>query len=250
MNKNEYDVCHRIFEAIKSRPVSAMFWNCDSDIVNQNVIHPLRLCDIASRLNNNWYSSPGELMNDLKSCFMNGKLGYPAGTFRNAAAQLLLNDLENLMTKFQPQTFPSILPLQLILDDFENNQITPGHKDFPYADNKPAAEIFNEEPDPNDLSALLRDIKMLISPDLTAKLALFVRRLQPEIVTTGEDLSFVLGFMLDETKIKVRKYVTLLLRDAASGKIDPFARPFGAKCEKIRITERGMFLPNHSIDGV
>ena len=105
-------------------------------------------------------------------------------------------------------------------------------------------------PDPNDLVTLLRDIKLLTSADLTMKLAVLVKNLQPNTLTLGNTLSFNVGLMTEETRIAVRKYVTELLYDAASGKIDPFAHPFGTKIDPIKIQERGIFLRTPRADHI
>jgi hypothetical protein len=92
----------------------------------------------------------------------------------------------------------------------------------------------------NDVAKLARDIKFLSSSILTARLAVLIKKLQPAAVTIGDDVAFYVGIMTESTRRGARQYVTALLNDAATGKIDPFARPFGVKLGAVRIQERGV----------
>ncbi|OHT08151.1 hypothetical protein TRFO_23435 [Tritrichomonas foetus] len=250
MNQNEIAVCSKIFQTIVNNPLSRLFWSYQSDVVNTNILHPVSLEYISTRLSKQKYARAADFIYDLQLCLTNGKNGATPGTVRYAAAQELLLIFENLISSLQPLAHPNLLPLHFITAEFEEQKALPEYH-FPETENKePQSELFKLKSDPNDLASLLRDIKLLTSPDLTIKLAVLVKKLQPEALVMTDALSFNVGIMTEETRVAVRKYVTDLLRDAASGKIDPFMRPFGTKVEPIRVQERGMYLRPSRIESV
>ena len=243
MGDAEQEVCSRILSSILSRPIARFFWDEPSDLTNPGVIHPFSLSWLATRLSRRKFATPGDFIKDLKVCLQNGKNGSPPGSIRHAAAVQLIADLDALVQTYQPSAFPTVLPLHFATADFENSCGVPEHPDYSVLREGTAiARVAVEEPDPTDMAALVRDIRFLSSTDLVAKLAVFVRKLQPEGILVGDDISFNIGLMTDETRAAVRKYVTALLRDAASGKVDPFARPFGEKLTPVRIQERGIYV--------
>ena len=247
MNETEQEVCARILSSILSRPISKFFWDEPSDLTNPGVIHPFNLSWIATRLKRRKISSPLDFIKDLKVCLQNGKSGSQPGSIRYSAAVQLLADLDSLVQAYQPTAYSTVLPLHFATADFENSCGIPEHPDYTVLhESKPHSKVVTEEADPNDLPKLVRDIKFLSFTDLVAKLAVFVRKLQPEAVIVNNDISFAIALMTDETRTAVRKYVTSLLTDAASGKIDPFARPFGEKVTPVRIQERGMYVMSHT----
>ena len=243
MGDAEQEVCSRILKSILSRPISKFFWDEPNDLINPGVIHPFSLSWVSTRLSRRKFATPGDFIKDLKVCLQNGKNGSPPGSIRHAAAVQLLADLDVLVQTYQPSAFPSVLPLRFATVDFEKTCGIPEHAGSAApVDGTPISRVIVDEADPHDMAALVRDIRFLSSTDLVAKLAVFVRKLQPEGVSVGGDISFNLGLMTDETRAAVRKYVTALLRDAAAGKIDPFARPFGEKVIPVRIQERGIYV--------
>lgn len=254
MNENEIKVCSKIFQTIINNPLSRLFWTYQSDVVNSNIQHPINLEYVSNRLSKRKYTKPADFIYDLNLCLLNGKNGSTKGTIRYAAAQELLMIFENLVSNLQPLAHPNTLPLRFFTSEFEEENALPessiqsniNENNF----NTPNSELFQMDPDPNDLVTLLRDIKLLTSTDLTMKLAVLVKNLQPNALTLGNTLSFNVGLMTEETRIAVRKYVTELLYDAASGKIDPFARPFGTKVDPIKIQERGIFLRTSRIEPI
>lgn len=252
MNDKEIEVCSKIFQTIINNPLSRLFWTYQSDVVNSNIQHPINLEYVSQRLSKKKYTRPADFIYDLNLCLINGKNGSSKGSIRYAAAEELLMLFESLVSNLQPLAHPNTLPLRFFTNEFEEENALPEASIQSNSNENntktPMSEIFQMNPDPNDLVTLLRDIKLLTSTDLTMKLAVLVKNLQPNALTVGNTLSFNVGLMTEETRIAVRKYVTELLYDAASGKIDPFARPFGTKIDPIKIQERGIFLRTSRID--
>lgn len=246
MNENEVCVCNQIFQTIIDNPLSRLFWTSSNDVINPAVLHPLNLEDISIRLSKGKYIKPDDFVKDMNLCLVNGINGSVKGTIRNAAATELKLLFDHLVLSLQPLAHPNTLPLKFITSKFENENALPEiveHEfDSKKAPQEPQSELFKLKSDPNDVVTLLRDIKLLTSIDLTMKLAVLIRDLQPDVITVGDVLSFNVGLMTEETRIKVRKYVTELLRESASGQFDPFLRPFGTYVDPITIQERGMFL--------
>ncbi|KAK8898860.1 hypothetical protein M9Y10_001152 [Tritrichomonas musculus] len=255
MNDNENKVCTKIFQTIINNPLSRLFWTDQSDVVNSNIQHPVNLEYISIRLFKEKYTRAADFIFDLNLCLNNGKNGSVKGTIKYAAAQELLMIFENLVANLQPLAHPNTLPLRFFTSEFEEENALPeasimSNENNDEGTHSPQSEIFQMNSDPNDLVTLLRDIKLLTSTDLTMKLAVLVKNLQPNAITLSNTLSFNVGLMTEETRIAVRSYVTELLHDAASGKIDPFARPFGTKVDPIKIQERGIFLRTSRIDPI
>jgi hypothetical protein len=244
MNEVEKNLCERILTALFRRPVSRLFWNHQGDIANPAVARPYSLLWVSSRLAEDCYSSPGDLVRDLRVCFQNGKAGASPGSIRYGAAQQMLADLDVLVTTFHPSASLVVFPISVALADFEEVVAVPSHQSMQrsISEQPPGSQLFQTESDPSDFGSLIRDIKLLSCSDLTAKLAVLVKNLQPEAVSVTTDVSFNIGIMTDETRRAVRQYVTELLHDAAIGKFDPFGRPFGHRFTPIRIQERGGYL--------
>jgi hypothetical protein len=244
MHEVEMEVCEKILDALYRRPVSRLFWNNPSDISNPGIIHPYSLSWVAARLAQDCYSSPADFVRDLRICFQNGKTGSSGNTLRSGAAQQLLVDLDSLVSSYHPSSGPAVLPVSLSVAAFEESSVAPKHANLvlPSSDQPPGSLLFEHAVDPTDVTLLIRDIKLLSCPDLTAKLAVLVRTLQPEAVIVTSDVSFNIGIMSESTRVAVRQYVTDLLHDAAVGKLDPFARPFGVKFFPIRVQERGVYM--------
>jgi hypothetical protein len=243
MNENEYRVCAKILEAIFRRPISRFFWDHPADVTNPGIVHPFSLSWVCARLSDGKYATPSDVMRDVRTCLQNGKNSSPPGSVRASAAHHLLLELEALITSLRPTSFPVILPISFAVAEFNAKAAVPAHRAIKVEPlgRQPASEVFRRPADASDLSALIRDIKFLSTGFLTARLAVLVKKVQPEGVTIGDDISFNIGVMTDATRQVVRKYLDTLMFDAATGTIDPFERAFGAKLGLVRIQERGMY---------
>jgi hypothetical protein len=242
MNEHESRVCARILEAIVRRPMSRFFWDHVPDVTNPGVLHPFSLSWICARLEDGKYTSPMDVMHDIRVCLQNGKSSSPPGSIRAAAAHHLLIELDSLASSFHPTCFSVILPIPLALAEFAAKNAIPAHGPMTVktSGKTPVSEIFHQRTNANNIAALTRDIKFLCTGILPAKVAVLVKRLQPEAVSIGDDLSFSIGVMTEGTRVALREYLDQLLADAAAGKIDPFQRAFGDRLELVRIQERGM----------
>jgi hypothetical protein len=243
MHENEHRVCAKILEALFRRPMSRLFWDHAADAANPAVVHPVSLSWICDRLTSGKYATPADVLRDVRTCLQNGKSGSPPGSIRASAAHHLLLELEALVSSLHPGSFPLVLPIPCAIAEFNAGAGIPVHERFQVqpSGRPPASAIFRRPADANDLFTLIRDIKFLSTGFLTARLAVLVKKLQPEGVTIGDDISFNIGVMTDGTRRAVRKYLDALLLDAATGKVDPFEREFGVKLGLVRIQERGMY---------
>lgn len=243
MSENEVEVCERILQALLERPISKLFWYDASDLTNSAVVHPFNLRWVRDRLKSNKFSTPADFVRDLRICLTNGKMASDPGSVRHAAAEQLLLDLDALVQSFQPSAYPAVLPLRFITTDFEKSCGVPEHKEHSTkSDKKPLSMVFTPDTDETDMATLVRDIKFLSSTDLIVKLAVFVRRLQPEGILMDTDIHFNMEILSPDTLTAMRRYVTDLLMAAASGNIDPFARPFGEKVTDIKIQQHGIYM--------
>jgi hypothetical protein len=241
MNEVEYSVCERILSSIFKLPICRFFWHYTTDVTNPNIAHPFSLSWICDRLSRGKYSSPVDVVGDIRACLQNGRVGAASGSIRAAAAQQLLLELDSAISTFRPSGPSVVLRLQFHIADYEDRAELPGHAGPPRREEvPPASEIFKRQSNLSDVTNLVRDIKFLSSSILAARLAVLVQKLQPGAVTIGDDVAFYVGIMTERTRRAARQYVTALLSDAATGKIDPFARPFGVKLGAVRIQERGI----------
>jgi hypothetical protein len=243
MNTNEVLVCQKILEHLANIPIAQFFWDTSADLTNPCVVHPFSLGWICTRFEQGKYTSSSDMIRDIRICLQNGRNGTAPASMRFAAATQLSSELDSLILSLHPSAFPSVLPLSLAISEFED----PANRPPPispheHPERPPGSELFKQAADPHDLARLIRDIRLLFSADLTAKLAVLVRRIQPEGVTIGDDISFNIGLMTDATRRALRNCVDKMLLDAATGRIDPFARPVGERVSTIRIKERGVLL--------
>ena len=134
------------------------------------------------------------------------------------------------------------MPLQYFTKEY-NEKCRPPVPDItqkkPKTEKEPGSDIFTIESDPNDLSILYRDIKLLTSSSLVFELAAFARKLQPDIIVIGNEVTINITLLREENRPSMRKFVTYLLKKAATGDIDAYSRPFGRKISPIHIYERG-----------
>lgn len=249
MNENEAALCRDIFNELKSKKVFNLFWKSTQDLTNPNIIHPINFETISTKLDHNLYDSVGDFLSDITVCIENGKNGYPEGTIRNAAAHQLYSYFEEILTQVNPFCGGIGMPLQYITKKFAS-ELTPPTEQTNIIIEKhnedPGSVLFGEESDPDNLDILYRDIKLLSSTTLAFEFAAYVKRLQPDAIAVGNEITVNITLLQPENRPLMRRYVTNLLKRAAQGEVDAYARPFGQKIEPLRIYERGFSAANSS----
>ena len=246
MNDDEVNICKSIFNKLKSRKVFRLFWNNEADLVNPNIEHPLNFEIISQKLDSKLYDSVLSFISDVATVLENAQAGYENGSIRHAAAIQLSAYFEELLEEIDPLSGPVAMPLRFAAHRFMENSQPPG--DIPKKSGSPGKEpgslLFQNQSDPEDLDALFRDLKFLTSTTLAYERASFVRQLQPDVLTIQDEISLNISLLTSENRPKMRKFVTHMLKKAATGEVDPFARPFGQVIQPVRIYERG--FPSHS----
>ena len=248
MNKEEYEACGIILQKILSRPESEMFKDSSDDTLNINIKRPITLYYFIQRYNEKKFSTTHQFISTLKDFFFNITTADGVSPIRKVMAADLLNEIDKAV-KINAPTLPStIIPIHSAIFNFYQNNIPPKRPIIGETQNnnqtfnkQPGSMLFSSTIDPSNIRLLIRDIKLLNMPSLTLRLAAYVTRLQPDAVILSESFSLNIALLSPENKINVRQYVTKLLNDAASGKINPFERPFGQKLNFIKIQERGSY---------
>lgn len=229
MNKRSHELCDFVLKELLKNPVAHALWNTASDVQNSQLIQPVDLKTISEKLSRNIYTDLHSFMEDINRCINNSTNGFSPSTFRHAAALQLKEELGKLMEKF---TFPSVR------NEFVNSakKITNlgSYEGEVRTMNvtKPSAGLFTEE-NP-DIKMLMR---CLASPEMLHDFYLFLANLQVESITTGETISVNLTVLTEENRNKLRDYLLTILFNAASGRVNPFNRPFGVKISPVSIRE-------------
>lgn len=223
--------CVAILNELLENPVAHNLWGTSSDLSNAHMVMPLDLKVISERLSRNLYGNSVHFVEDLHKCINNSINGYPPNSIRHVAALQLQEELDELvmrvpLTTIKRENIHGILQLSQI-GFFEGKIPT-------LKEGKPMASIFGDQP--QDINFLL---KCLAGPDMLRELYVYLTNLQPEAVSSGPTLSLNLSVLTDENKQKTSEFLMDILRTAASGKTNPFTRPFGIKTVPIVINERG-----------
>lgn len=246
MREKDKNICNQILGRLLNKPISKLFWNNQEDVVNQHISHPLGLEYISSRLSKDKYAQISDFIYDLYTCLHNGEIGSPKDSIRYSSSQELLSELDGVLLELQPLSNPSIVPLHILIDNFESKNVYPNLEINSREVQEPQSTLFKQETsevvDEEFHSNLIRDIRFLTSEYLTSKLIVLITKLQPESVLFEDNISINLSLLTDENLLIIRKYVSELLYQAASGKIDPFTRPFGSQVKPIYIQERGNYI--------
>ena len=248
MNDDELNICKTIFNKLKSRKVFVLFWNNDADLVNPHIEHPVNFEIVSQKLDGKLYDSVSSFVSDVATVLENAIAGYENGSIKHAAAQQLSDYFEALLEEIDPFSGPVAMPLRYAAYKYLENKQPPGDIPKKQANKgkEPGSLIFATESDPDDLDSLYRDIKFLTSTTLSYEFAAFARQLQPDILNIQEEISLNIALLKTENRPNMRKFVTYLLRKAATGEVDAFARPFGQKVEPVRIYQRGFPTYSHA----
>lgn len=246
MRENDKLVCSQILNRILCKPISRLFWNYSDDTINPHIAHPIGLEYVSTRLSQDKYSQIADFIYDLYTCIQNGVAGSPKDSIRYSSSQELLNELDSVLSELQPLSKTTIIPLRILISDFEEENIYPNFTIQTPNIQEPQSYLFNEEvkesPDEEFLTKLIRDIRFLTSEYLTSKVIVLIIKLQPESVLLEDSVSINFNLLTKENLNIIRKYVSDLLYQSASGQIDPFSRPFGSKVKPIYIQGRGNYI--------
>lgn len=248
MNDDETNLCRSILNQLKTRKYFNMFWNHEPDLTNPNIEHPINFDVISSKLDTNTYTNISTFISDIATCIENGRNGYPEGSIRHAAAEQLQTYFEDILNEVNPLGGPVSMPLQYFTKEYIRKCVPPIpdiNTQPKNTDKEPGSIIFTLERDPDDLNALYRDIKLLTSTSLIFELAAFTKKLQPDIITIRNEVSINVTLLLPQNRPSMRKFVTHLLRKAATGEVDANSRPFGHTISPIHIYDRGFPLNPH-----
>jgi hypothetical protein len=237
MEPEEYNVCVSIFNDILSIPASQMFWDNPADVTHPGISKPFTLHYVRELLERNLYVSRAAFITDLRACF---ETGTAWGGVRAAVADHLLKELAALVQFYHQPTYPQEFPIAWVLGEFNRTSGKPAH---PAIASIPSgqplgSQLFERPSDPSDLTALIRDIRLMSTRALARPLVELLIETQPEAMIQVEGgVAFNVEIMTEEVRIAVRAKVSELLRKAACGELDPFERPFGSKFEHISVVE-------------
>ena len=243
VNKAEIDLMKYIFQKIKEHKLAPLFWENQKDIVNPDIVHPVSFEFIEQKLKKELYKDRRIFLLNLRLCFENVKNGCSTNLLKYAAACEFYNDFENLVNSLESPTFPLSVPLTASIEQFQKSNERPGTnnlKPFVEKSQKPGSVLFEEleeaENDEEiDHTKLMRDIAFCTTAGLSMRVVSYMRNLQSETVIVGKELLLKTKNLTPENLRKLRKYVTRTLRDAATGKIEAYNRPYGEVIAPVHI---------------
>ena len=248
-NKTEIQIIKYIFQRIKEHKLSKLFWDNDIDISNPDIVHPLNFNFIEQKLLKGLYKDRKLFTINMRLCLENAKNGNQNDILRYAAACELSRDFEALVNSLDSPTFAFTVPITTVTNQFLLKNEHPGKFVIPTEkdhDAKPGALIFEEEIDENDHEKLLRDIRFCTTAGLSMRIVSYMRSLQPETVIVGKELLLKTRNLTPENLLKLRKFVTKTMHDAATGKIDAFTRPYGRVVTPVVISNNDILPANEA----
>ena len=242
-NKTEIDLMKYIFQKIKEHKLAPLFWENQKDIVNPDIIHPVTFEFIEQKLKKELYKDKRIFLLNLKLCFENVKNGCSTNLLKYAAACEFYNDFEKLVSSLDSPTFPLSVPLTASTEQFIKSNERPGTnyiKEATQKSQQPGSVLFEEletaeSGEEIDHTKLMRDIGFCTTAGLSMRVVSYMRNLQSETVIVGKELLLKTKNLTPENLRKLRKYVTRILRDAATGKIEAYNRPYGAVIAPVHI---------------
>lgn len=207
-----------------------MFWDYTEQRIVHQSVKSLSFKMVQEKLQRNGYEDPDRWAYDMRFVLANVVNSTSGSSLRNAAGKQLLRDFEEEMSVLSPTLSPHILKLQYTEKHFKDYlvRITPPVPEMVEVTEAPAAEMTKIiDEDVVDVERLSNDIAALCSPSLILRIAAFIYNCQPEAIALGNELSIVFSLMTDETLKSLRVYVSKLMYNAVTGKINPFVRSPG-----------------------
>jgi hypothetical protein len=224
MNALQVDVCCKILNSLLRRPISSFFWTPSPVDLSVARRPPISFKWISERLERGLYLSADEWVSDMRTIFTVSH-GHAKSALRSAAAAQLEHEFSLLLRTLTPALSPHTLLLQRaearlfdLVVNFRPSLLSPA------ADGRhPAAEIFAMDQS-RELPKLAEDIRNLFTPTLLLRVAAFVSVIEPPaLIITDEYFRILLSQMSEGNQIKLREFVTDLMRAAACGELEVFA---------------------------
>lgn len=223
MIEEQQAVCKEILQRIMDIPCSKLFIQSNRDVIYDHITTPLCLEDIAKKLDHGVYPSTHSFVQNMRTLFTNA-MRIETG-FRHLAAKYCYEYFEKLLREGSPSTHPcslSVLKLEKELAEV-SRILKAAPKPQPRIRNpaEVSAEIFkvHHRLDPTLPYTLKDDLKLIASPDLLLKVAVFVIERQPECVLLSSSLTFNFALMTPDTKHALHRYIHQLIMESATGKL-------------------------------
>ena len=221
MIEEQRQACAEILRKLMDVPCARLFWNSDRDIVSDKVLSPISFDVISTKLSRGVYSSTQVFISNVRlllSNFMASETG-----FRLAAARYLYDYFEKLISDGSPSINPCSLGLlrlekkmgelsELVAETPRRTEKITGPKNV-------GAEVLRHPTDQYSIQVLKNDMKLLGSPELLFKAAVFIIDRQPECVVLDSSLHFKFGLMSTMTRKELHAYAQRLMEEAAKGQI-------------------------------
>ena len=204
-------------------------------IESTNTVHfdspykPISFAEIKEKTKKGLYNSPYQWEFEMRKTFQ----AYVADAHCNEIQRLsfleLQKEFEKLVADSHIEDLHLTIELNTIKSDLNNLLESQSSKNLPYrmesTDLNPGSSMFlNIDTTNSDLSIkkLERDIKMLRTSESIIRITHFVRKLQPDAISLGNELRIHFNLLKKENLKQLREYVTELMLKAAKGEIDPF----------------------------
>ena len=238
MNEDDFNTCNMILKLLLNNKLSKMFFKNNNDILNINIHHPFDLEYFQKKLEKKLFKNKDEFINDIIQFFQNISNAYPLDSLRHWASKQYLNDFLNYIQITESKIYPISTSLYFITNNYLKYSNIPNSKNLNNNNfNKlPGSIIFNQNfNNIFDINILSRDIKLLSSNNMAAKITSFIKKLQPEVLNTKYSISIHISLLNQENLKKLKNFINNLLLEAAQEKIIVFNRPFGKKINPIKI---------------
>ncbi|EAX83240.1 hypothetical protein TVAG_330970 [Trichomonas vaginalis G3] len=222
MNQVQLDLCQKILNKLKSRPISALFVGSAEYPIEPNMEHPTNLRFIEEKLQRVLYPNCSAFIDETKA-FLNSFITHETGdpALRFAAQQLLL-DFESELEINNPLKKGLALRLGIVASEFNEyfkNNYSIQNEDK--REGQPGSSIFLTQAESISLKELIREIKYLRTPDLILRVTSFIYKRQPEAISLGQETTIEFQLIKPEVLEELKKFVRSLIYSAAIGEINP-----------------------------
>ena len=229
MNGEQVIIALDIMDKLKERPIWNIFENSYLESISTQK-KPISLSSIRDKVANRLYTSPYQWEFEMRKTFQSYIDFYENEEIKRLSFEELRDYFEQLVSNSCIEDMHLTIELNSCkqqihkyLEKKKTNETIPFSKDL--TNKQPGSEMFQDISNTNsnmDITRLQRDIKMLRNPEFILRISSFIRKFQPDAISLDDKLAIHFDLLKPENIMKVREYVTELMRKAAIGEINPF----------------------------
>lgn len=234
MNQVQLDLCQKILNKLKNRPISQLFFGTIEHPCEPKMEHPTNFRFIEEKLQRALYPDCNAFIDEIRAflkSYTDDKQGDPLMV---SAAQQMQIDFERELESVNPLKKGLSLRLGIVASEFNDFiKYTKKSQTYTKREGQPAASIFLTQPENISVKELIREIKFLRSPDLLLRVTAFIFKRQPECIVLGQEITIEFQVMKAEVLAELKKFVRSLIYKAAAGELNPLGDTYSTSIPVI-----------------